>query len=182
MPEISDPDASAVALFTQGRLPDDERTESLLNSVLREARRYCGWHVTPVHVDEQFTLDGRGGSLLRLPTRNLIELTSLTEDGVDLDLAQLTVSRRGLVRKRSRGFWTENYGGITVEMTHGFTEDEALDWYLGVLLAVERVGLSGGSGGVVYESAGVFQFRRDISQAVVEQKTRFDAYRLEAVA
>lgn len=90
------------------------------------ARRYCGWHVTPVET-ETITVDGPGGLVLSLPTLRLVQLMSITENGRPVDPATLLVSpSTGQVRKRSGAYWTSNPGGITVEMEHGF--DEAPDF------------------------------------------------------
>lgn len=88
------------------------------------ARRFCGWHVTPVLEDDEVTIDGPGSLLLVLPTLRLVELSGVVEDGVALDVeTDLYVSTRGLVRKRSGAYWSHQYGAITVTMTHGFTDD-----------------------------------------------------------
>lgn len=91
------------------------------------ARRFCGWHVTPVREDHTVTLDGPGSPLLVLPTLRLVELTAVVEDGVTLNVADLYVSKRGLVRKKSGGCWSSRYGSIVVTMTHGFPEVDADD-------------------------------------------------------
>lgn len=95
------------------------------------ARNYCGWHVTPVASDEEIVLDGPGGRLLVLPTLNLTELTAISEDGVALDLADLTWSTRGLVAKRDGSYWTGQFGGIAVTFSHGYASapdfDHAVD-------------------------------------------------------
>lgn len=85
------------------------------------ARRFCGWHVTPVWVGHTVTLDGPGSPLLVLPTLRLVELTSVVENGVALNVTtDLHVSARGLVRKKSGACWSGVYGSIVVTMTHGF--------------------------------------------------------------
>lgn len=85
------------------------------------ARRFCGWHVTPVREDV-VDLDGPGSGLLVLPTLRLVALTKVVENGVELDVNDLFVSARGLVRKRSGAWWSGNYGAIVVTMTHGFPD------------------------------------------------------------
>lgn len=92
-----------------------------INPALSAARNYCGWHVTPED-DSTVVLDGPGGSLLALPTLNLTDLKSVTEDGQAIDLEDLEWSRSGVVRKKSGLPWTSSLGGITVRMEHGFEE------------------------------------------------------------
>ena len=98
-------------------------------AALTAARNYCGWHVTPVE-DTEVTLDGPGGALLSLPTMKLVEVTSISEDDTPVNVDDLVVSPLGMLRKRSRGHWTRNYGAITVTMNHGY--DTAEDFTLAV--------------------------------------------------
>lgn len=123
-------------------------TEPSPEDVARSAaRRFCGWHVTPVRQDHEVTLDGPGSPLLVLPTLRLVELTSVVEDGVALNVdADLHVSLRGLVRKRSGACWSRHYASIVVTMTHGFAavadddddDDAAADFNAAVASFAER--------------------------------------------
>ena len=84
MPELTTAD---VEQYTGGRLDKDHpETISLLARGLGAARRFCGWHVTPVQTDTDRVLDGPGSRLLRLPTLRLNALTAVTEDGTELDM------------------------------------------------------------------------------------------------
>lgn len=121
----------------------------MLDAALRAARRYCGWHVAPVIVDDAITLDGPCSRILTLPTRRLIELTSLTEDGTEVDLSTIrwstgsppgSLGRPVSVRKKSSGFWKSYYQCIDVVMTHGYTEDEAADWRYAILSMIDQMG------------------------------------------
>jgi hypothetical protein len=144
MPELSVDD---VDRYTGGRLPAGaEETSRLLDAALVQVRRWCGWHVTPV-AQTTVTIDGPGTLDLLLPTLALRELVSLTEDGVAVDVDNLEVSGRGLVRKRSRMPWTSTYGGITVTMSHGF--DICPDFDAAVLAAVDASSLISGRGDMI---------------------------------
>lgn len=110
-------------------------TQDVARSV---ARRFCGWHVTPVHTAEVVTLDGPGSPLLVLPTLRLVEVVEVVENGVPVNVADLHWSTRGLVRKKSGALWSRNYGAIVVKMTHGFEENDALDFNAAVLSYAER--------------------------------------------
>lgn len=126
-----------VVQYTRGRLADDAETARLLAAAVGLARRYCGWHVTPVKTDDEVTLDGPGTRLLVLPTLKLVELTAITEDGVDLAEAVTPSARApGCLFKQSGGWWTWGYSNIVVTYTHGF--DEAPDWQSAVLSLVDR--------------------------------------------
>ncbi|MCV7100079.1 hypothetical protein [Mycobacterium palustre] len=142
-----------VEQYTGGRLlADDDETARLLRGALAAVRRYCGWRVTPVGVDT-VTLDGPGRRLLSLPTLQLVELQSVTEDGVELDVSTLEWSKAGLVRKKSGARWSHHYGSIEVRMEHGYAD--AWDWQSAVLELIDReaaaVGAVAGNSGPMIE-------------------------------
>ncbi len=122
--------------YTKGRLAGgtDEDTQDLLNAALSAARRYCGWSVSPVQAGVTLTIDGPGGRVLSLPTLNLIAISAISENGVPWDATKLDMSRQeGTVEKYPNGLWTPRKGGISVTMTHGYSEIEAADWRRAVL-------------------------------------------------
>lgn len=154
------------------------------------ARRFCGWHVTPVRVDDEVTLDGPGSAVLVLPTLRLIELTGVVENGVELDVdTDLYVSARGLVRKRSGVWWPRNYGSIVVTMTHGFgpvdedDEDEthnADDFNAAVSSIAERFANDGPKPRVVGPFQWDSQAMADGSAFSVVERALLEQYRLES--
>lgn len=135
--------------FTSGRLgSDDPEVERILDAALVTARRYCGWAVTPVIANDAVTLDGPGSRVLMLPTRKLVTLTSISENGTSLSLTSLSATPGGLpgatsrpaaVRKNSGGWWSNLYQSIDVVMTHGYLETEAADWRYAVLSMVDEI-------------------------------------------
>lgn len=137
-------DPSDVEAFTGGRLSDtDDQTELLLAAALAAARRYCGWHVSPVRTDDEVVVDGPGGTVLALPTRALIDVTEVVENGVTINTSNLDVSKtKGTVEKYPRARWTSRNGAITVTMTHGYTEEQAADWRLAVLSLTDSMAQS----------------------------------------
>jgi hypothetical protein len=154
-----DPDAPTVELtpadveqyLKRRLLANDPETARVLRSALRNVRKYCGWRVTPVKV-ETVTLDGPGGTLLSLPTRKLLQLQSISENGVALDVDSLDVSRLGFVEKRSGARWSGRLGAITVTMNHG--DAMAHDWQSAVLELIDRASsavgeVSGNSGPLI---------------------------------
>lgn len=143
-----------VEQYTGGRLAAAaDETARLLAAALKAARRYCGWHVTPVQTDSGLVLDGPGGRVLSLPTLRVVSVSALSEDGVALDVgtglpgydstSDVLISSVGLVRKVSGGCWSSKFGGISVSMQHGY--DDASDWQSGVLELVDRMSESAGS-------------------------------------
>lgn len=78
-------------------------------------RQYCGWHIAPA-VTETITLDGPGGTLLRLPSLRVTAVIEVTNQGSAVSDPQW--SQHGMIRGR----WTDRFRGITVTMTHGYDE------------------------------------------------------------
>ena len=93
-------------------------------------RSYCGWHIAPM-ITEVVTVDGSGGPVLRLPTLQLVNVVSISNHGRAVSAPEW--SRTGVVRCGGR--WTDRYGGVVAEITHGFEvcPDE-------LLAAAERIG------------------------------------------
>lgn len=146
MAEISGADLEA---FTRDRLDgSDPETIRMLSAALRVVRREMGWHVSPVKTAHTVVIDGPDSRILNLPTRKLVTLTSIVEDGTTLSLGTLRWSAGGLpeenarpvsVRKRSNGFWSGDYQAIAVTMTHGYTEAEAADWRQAIMTMVDQM-------------------------------------------
>jgi len=165
--------------YTQGRLDkDDPETARMLTAALAAARRYCGWHVTPVLTDVEVVVDGPDGPVLSLPTLNLISVSAISESGASLDVSQLDVSRRGSVR-HPYGCWTGRYDAISVTMTHGFTETEAADWRMAVLASVDLADRASSHSALT--AIGPFQFGASTflgSQFGESELATFSAYRI----
>jgi hypothetical protein len=171
-PGIAELTTTDVEAYTHGRLTaDDPETARLLALALKACRTYCGWHVTPVLTDDEVTLDGPGAPLLILPTMRLVELTAMTEQGVDVDLSFVYASARGSVRKMvgypvntstSNDWWNWveyasptvypyfNYdlelywagGYSTITATMTHGYDDAVDWQSAVLSYLNRASMN----------------------------------------
>jgi hypothetical protein len=145
MAELS---ADDVAAYTADRLDSgDEEVIRMLSAALQVARRRAGWHVSPVR-EETLILDGPDSRVLFLPTMKVVEITAVEEDGVVLDVADVSVStgtefmpRPVALRKSGAAWWTAEYGAIEIELSHGFTEAEAADWRQGILSMVDQMSL-----------------------------------------
>lgn len=94
-----------------------------------EVRAYCGWHIAPEREDDTLTLDGPGGPLLVLPTLHVVSVASVAENGVDVDPEGYAWSAAGVIRRTSSTptwngscGWTNELRGLTVTLTHGYTE------------------------------------------------------------
>ncbi len=153
-------DVVAVESFTRGRLSrNDASTQTELDAAQAAAATYCGWHVTPVLAVNDMVLDGTGDTMLMLPTLKLVTLTSITEDGVALNLADLHWSAKGIIAKRSGLCWTSMLGGITATFSHGFAS--AADFDAAVLSAIDR----GSFSAQTLRAIGPFQYGGDAMSA-----------------
>lgn len=121
----------------RARFDDDTKAQAAIDAVLVAARRYCGWHVSPVRADELIELDGPGGRVLSLPTLALNSVASVTELGTAVDVTTLDRSRRKGTLTKQFGRWTARDGAITATVTHGYTEVEAADWRRGIISVVD---------------------------------------------
>ena len=93
------------------------------------------WHVSPVISGDIITLNGSGTNRLRLPTKKVVKINTITNDGVALDPANDVAldPESGNVLYRTSGVWSNQIGGIVINMDHGYTETEAVDWRNAVL-------------------------------------------------
>ncbi|MBB3752609.1 hypothetical protein FHT44_005121 [Mycolicibacterium sp. BK634] len=141
--------------YTDGRLPQGANgTQRALNAALARVRNYCGWHVSPVR-SETIVKNGTNDRWLSLPTLKIVEVTEVTECGVVLDLSTIKQSadEPGFLVKQC-GHWRYGLSNIEVELSHGFTADEAADFREAVLGLIDTASLSIGSsngGPVIFE-------------------------------
>lgn len=147
--------ADDVEAFTGGRLSaDDDETARMLAAALAAARADVGWHVSPVRVDDVITVNGPGGYKLRLPTRKIVALTEVEDNGVVLDIPDSGSSATtadvvfdaevpGLLI-RQNGCWSTGYSSVVVTLDHGFTEVEAADWRQAILQTVSDMSAASG--------------------------------------
>lgn len=154
---------------------------------LAQVQAYCGWHVAP-EVDETITLDGSGASALLLPSLHVVNITKVTEDGVELDPAYYTWSEIGVVRRRheyadaeawrtSLARWTFSFRGVVVEYTHGFDELPA-----DLLAVVEQLAdrASAPTGNLASKTVGPFTetYRDDLGQISPGEASVLSRYKL----
>ena len=142
-------------------------------------RRYCGWHVAPVIV-EDLILDGSGTSTLFLRTLRLDYVESVSVSGVPLDLADLEWSENGYLRKS--GVWPDRLRSVQVRVAHGF--DSADDVAAIVQAIAARATAS--PGGIVREQIGARSISLSMTAAGVSggvvlmdhERAMLDKYRL----
>lgn len=143
-PTGTEPFATAAELsaYSKGQISEsDPRVEPALAGASRAIRRYCGWHIFP-SISETLILDGPGGRVLDLPSLNVTDVASVVQLGTTLDASTYRWSALGSIKLNS-GWWTDEYRGIEVALTHGYVDaDDVRD----VLLAIVSRELSSPSG------------------------------------
>lgn len=189
MAEIATTDLSAATLARFGSTPAAQKA---LDAVLVAARRYCGWHVSPVRLADELTLDGPGGGVLDLPTRKLNALTEVVEGSTTLDVTKLDWAQDGPhgapVRKRSGASWSCRYRSIVATIDHGFTEVEAADWRKAIIDMVNTVSYTSATSSDALKRKKVddveyewFDFASAAGDAVYAASSVLDAYRISEV-
>lgn len=102
---------------TDGVIPQDRPyLEYALHVASDMIRDYCGWVVGPVTTETLF-LDGPDSRSLILPTLNLVELLSLRQNSVSVDLSDMHPGRGGVIRSRTP--FIDVFGVIEVTIRHG---------------------------------------------------------------
>jgi len=140
MPDLAT--AAELAAYSNGAISQtDPRVAPALAGASAAIRNYCGWHISPV-VTETLVLDGPGGRLLSLPTKHLINITSLIEDETTLEDTAFRWSEDGSV-KRNGCRWSDDFRILTVTIEHGYATAEDVKR---VLLAVVTRELSSPTG------------------------------------
>lgn len=149
----------------------------MTDTALALARRYCGWHVVPDEIDD-IVIDGPGGPLLVLPTLNLEQLLSVTEDGVSVDLSDISWSRRGLLRKKDGRPWTAAMGGIVVRAVHGYCD--AADFDQAVSIIAASLGSDRGDPGLIRKRIDDVEYQwAGSSDPLAAARPLLDKFRLE---
>ena len=150
-------------------------------AALRVVRKHCGWHIAPV-IEDTLTLDGSGGRALLVPSNRVVEVLSVREDGAEVDLGGVEVSKTGVLRKK-RGRWTDALGGVEVVLRHGHEDFDDIE---GVVTAVAARAAATGTG-ALSETAGPFSIRRGTTGGggevvglplLVTEKAVLEPYRL----
>lgn len=131
-----------VEQYTGGRLSaSDPETQRMLNAALVAARNDIGWHVSPVLTDVTLTLNGPGSRKLRLPTKKIVTVSAITDNGKTLDPATDVIVDAEVpwLLHRRHGCWSWCPSAISITLDHGFTVDEAADWRQAILSMVDQM-------------------------------------------
>jgi len=142
-------------------------------------RKYCGWHIAPV-VIQDLVLDGTGKASLFVKSLRLLDVTAATVDGTVLDVSTLEWSEAGYLR--IPGAWPDKLRSVRLTIEHGF--DEVPDVVSVIRSIAARASAS--PTGVVREQAGAVsismsQVAPGVSGGVVlmdHEKRMLDQYRI----
>src|SRR5271166_2885207 len=133
MAELSTVDVEA---YTNGLLAaNDPEVGRMLAAALAAARRDTRWFVSPVKYGDVITLNATGTPYLRLPTKQVINISSITCGGVpvdpvagvtlDAESGNLLINNNAVWAPTNAASWASNFNSVVVTMDHGFPEDAA---------------------------------------------------------
>lgn len=115
-----------------------------ISATLAGIRRLCGWHVFPVK-EETITVDAFGGTLLRLPTMHVEDISRVVIRGVEVDSSNFGWSQSGMLELYD-GEFPGRFRSVEVTLRHGF--DQAPDLLRIAAEIVQRSVLAGTGGNV----------------------------------
>lgn len=159
---------------------DNPRIESALYAASQAIRNYCGWHICPL-VDCTVHPDG-GSKVLRLPAGYVSEISSVKEDGEDLQEGQFEWRHDGLMRRAQFRQWSPRWNGIEVKYKAGYEAYAVPD--LTEAVCAITAGVLSVSAGVISESAdGVSVSYSQSASSIaagltVQQKYALEAYKV----
>lgn len=160
---IGDITTADLESFTKSKLlQGDRETYRNIGAALQEVRNRCGWHVSPSRT-ETLTLNGSGETRLYLPSKKVTGITSITEDGVTLDVSEFSWSEHGevvkpvVVNSMWNKLWSSKFRSIVVNLTHGYAEPQCEDWRRIVLEIAERMSQVKGLVGAVDLQVGPYR-------------------------
>lgn len=111
----------ATELADPGQLTEwrDGDPALLLAAAEAAVRTYCGWHIAPTRTDT-FVVNGTGATVLPLPTMHLTAVDSLTEDGAEVEVANVQWSAAGYLYRPAP--WTTRLRGVSAQVQHGYAD------------------------------------------------------------
>ncbi len=115
------------------------------NGAVRSA---CHWHIAPI-ITETLVLDGRGGTVLLLPSQRVHSIERVLADGVDIT-TQVKFSRNSGMISLASG-WPSGLGAIEVTLQHGYAIEEVPE-VAGLIVTLTKRASS--SGNVVSQAIG----------------------------
>lgn len=113
---------ATLSAYTQGKIREtDPRSELLIRGAVAAIRRHCRWHISPAKVEE-VVLDGRGGTMQRLPSIHVLDIQQVLDGDTELVFKiDYRWTQAGLL-SRSHGRWSPHFRDVQVTMRHGFDD------------------------------------------------------------
>ena len=162
--------------MTGGKYSQNPRTESALLAASQAIRNYCGWHICPEADCTAFLLGG--SKIIALPATYVSEISSVTENGVELKPGQYEWRFDGLMRRCEFTNWSAAWSGVKVKYKAGFDIKAVPDLAEAVRSITE--GVIAVSVGINSESAdGVSISYRESASSVAAALTANHRYALE---
>ena len=164
--------------LTGNAYADNPRVSAALMAASQAIRNYCGWHVCP-SMDCTAEPEG-GGYILRLPAKSVSAVSSITEDGTALASSEYQWRKDGLIRRRK--VWSDEWGGLSVSYTAGYTAAAVPD--LAEAVCAITSGVLAVSAGVTSESADGVSISYSASASSIaagltsQQKSALDPYKV----
>lgn len=125
LPPLAD---SAKFAALGGKVPAGFDIDRLLEAASDRVRRYCGWHIYP-QMTETVRVTANGGGRAFLPTLHLVSVTSVTDNGVVLDMTTVDWDEAGFLERCNTSgvgptwnHFTSRRRAIVAVITHGFDD------------------------------------------------------------
>lgn len=141
-----------VEQYTKGQLlASDPETQRMLDEALGRARKFCGWHVSPVQSDT-IKVRGTGYEYMILPTQMITEITSITEIDQDGNTTVLDVNDFDVFTDESWAIYRRKcqafscYKTYQITFSHGYAAADAADFRGAVLQLIDTMSQSVGTG------------------------------------
>lgn len=99
--------------------PSADPAQDDLAAAEAAVRKYCGWHVAPVII-EDLILDGTGTASLFIKSLRVVDVLAAEVDGTVLDPATLEWSEAGYLR--IPGVWPDKLRAVKLTVEHGFND------------------------------------------------------------
>lgn len=125
------------------------RVEAALNAASQAIRNFCGWHICPNAVCTAYPAGGT--FVAKLNAGYVSEITSITENGVELSSGDYEWRRDGLIRKSRPQRWSGRWDSIEVIYKAGYDADAVPD--LSEAVCAIAAGVMSVAAGVTSESA-----------------------------
>jgi hypothetical protein len=151
------------SMFGDGQPTTVDPTEVAMSVV----RDFCRWHVTPI-ITEDLVLDGSGKRTLLLPSKHVLNVTAVTENGTAVtvrwsamgvltktgsDVMGYPLTVEGWLAPDDWLAWTADDRAISLTIEHGYAPEEVAS-VLGVVKSVAARVAMNPSGAITQQRAG----------------------------